>query len=84
MHRKAWVYRSTVLEIDCADIWSMAGVSPGTFLKGVVHLGLVQDLPVIAVYTSQTNNDAPDSLPNAGAGVSIDVEYIEPFVVSES
>ena len=82
--RKAWVFRDTVLEIDCTDIWSMAGVSPGTFLKGVVHLGLIQRLPVIAVYTSQTNNSGPDSLPNAAAGVSIDVEYIEPFTVPAS
>ena len=83
-HRKAWVYRDTVLEIDCADIWAMASVAPGTFLKGVVHLGVLAPLPVIAVYTSQTNTEGPDTLPNAGAGVSVDVEYIEPWVVPAS
>lgn len=65
-------------EIDCPVIWAAAGVPPGTFLKGFVHIGLPVDFPVTAVYTSQTNN-VPPGAPDAGAGISIDVEQIAPW-----
>ncbi len=68
-----------VLQVDCNDIWSMTGVPPGTFIKGAVHIGLATELPVAGIYTSQTHND-PLAGPDAGAGHSIDVEHILPFV----
>ena len=77
--RKAWVHFNSVLEIDCQDIRSMLRSDPGTFLKGVVHLGASRELPVMAVYTSQTNVSGSGAAPTAGAGVSVDVEYVEPF-----
>ncbi len=67
-----------VLEIDCQDIWFMAGVPSGTFLKGMVHVGLDEELPIAAVYTSQTHNNDLTG-PDPGAGHSIDVEYVKPF-----
>ncbi len=73
------LYPRRVLEIDCPDIWRMADVPPGTFVKGMVWIGLPQPLPMAAVYPSQTNLvffEAPDP----GAGISIDVENIDPFI----
>ncbi len=67
-----------VLEIDCVDIWAMAGLPPGSFVKGAVHIGLDTRLPVAAIYTSQTHDD-PNAGPGPAAGHSIDVEIIEPF-----
>ncbi len=72
--------RNRVLEVDCNDIWAMVGVPPETFLKGALHIGLPQPLPVAAIHTSQTdiNFNLLDP-PDAGAGISIDVEHILPF-----
>ena len=77
-HKSAVIYPWRVLEIDCTDIWALTGTNPGTFLKGMVHIGTGIKLPVAAVYTAQTNitNQAPD----AGAGISIDVEQYDPFI----
>jgi hypothetical protein len=44
----------------------------------MLHLGLPQPLPVAAVYTSQTNLGGGSVDP--GAGMSIDVEYVAPFL----
>ena len=62
----------------------MLRLDPGTFLKGIVHIGASRELPVIAVYTSQTNVVGSDSAPTADAGVSVDVEYVEPFFTPSS
>ena len=67
-----------VLEVDCIDIWAMVGVPPHTYLKGMMHIGLGEPLPVTAVYTAQTTLD-PLLPPNSGAGISIDVEQIVPI-----
>ena len=83
-YKKAWVHFNSVMEIDCQDIRSMLRLDPGTFLKGIVHIGASRELPVIAVYTSQTNVVGSDSAPTAGAGVSVDVEYVEPFFTPSS
>jgi len=67
--------------VECSDIWAMVGVPPGTFLEGMLHIGLPFELPVAAVYTSQTNLQS--ELPaDAGAGISIDVEYLVPFDIT--
>ncbi len=66
------------LTIDCVDIWSMAGLPPGSFVEGTLHIGLNVELPVTAVYTSQTHDD-PNLGPGAAAGHSIDVERILPL-----
>ncbi len=76
-----WMASRRVLEVDCIDIWNMVGVPPETFLKGMVHIGMNQRLPVAAVYTAQTDLN-PNTPLDAGAGISIDVEVIEPFIVS--
>jgi hypothetical protein len=70
------------LEIDCVNIWSKVGLPPGTFVKGMLHIGLAQNLPIAAVYTAQTNLSDPvmPVPPDAGAGISIDVENISPFL----
>lgn len=72
------VVKNRVLEIDCIDIWGMAGVPPGSFIKGAVHIGLGQQLPVAATYAVQTHTD-PNIGPDPGAGISIDVEHIPPL-----
>lgn len=77
--RSISVRRLRTLEITCADIWAMAGVLPGTFLIGHLHLGFDTPMPVSVVYTSQTNNAGPTQAPNAGAGISIEVEYLQPL-----
>lgn len=76
------LFKRRVLEIDCVDIWSLVGVPPSTFLKGMVHIGLPVEVPVAAVYTSQTNIAGAGQAPDVGAGISIDVEYIAPFAPS--
>ena len=66
--------------INCGTIWSAIGVPPGTFIEGSIYLGTDVELPVRAVYTAQTDiNPAVDG-PDAGAGISIDVEIYEPLV----
>ena len=74
---KLWRYRTA--EIDCPSIWMRTNLPPGTFVKGMVHIGIGQLLPVVAVYTSQTVLD-PAVPPDAGAGHSIDVEEVFPFI----
>ena len=73
-----YVARFRVLEIDCNDIWAAADVTAGSFLKGMVHVGVEEELEVVAVFTAQTNITGAGT-PNAGAGISIDVEYIGLF-----
>ncbi len=65
-------------EIDCQDIWYMTNAPSGLFLKGMLHVGLDEELPLAAVYTSQTHNNDLTG-PDPGAGHSIDVEYVKPF-----
>lgn len=69
------------LQIDCVDIWAMASLPPGTFVKGAVHIGVPRQVPVAAIYTSQTHDD-PNAGPGPSAGHSVDVEQILPFSVS--
>jgi hypothetical protein len=72
------------LEIDCRDIWTLTETAAGTFIKGMVDIGIPQELPVVAVYTAEvTDLMDPESLTTTGAGISIDVEYIEPFLEPE-
>ena len=77
-HKTAVIYPWRVLEIDCTDIWILTETAPGTFLKGMVHIGTGIKLPVAAVYTAQTN--VTNEAPTAGAGISIDVEQYAPFL----
>ena len=72
------VYRYRTLEVDCPEIWRMIQFNPGSFVKGMLHLGLPQSLPVTAVYTSQTFL-GPGAALDPGAGISIDVENVKPF-----
>lgn len=67
------------LEVDCPYLWTLAGLPPGTFVKGMVHLGVREPLPVAVVYTSQTYL-GPGTALDAGAGISIDVEQVSPFI----
>lgn len=67
-----------VLEIDCFDIWTLTETTPGTFVKGMMDISAETELPVVAVYTAQTNLSDPGAPPDSGAGISIDVEYIQP------
>ena len=67
-----------VLELDCADIWAAAKMEPGTFVKGAIRIGLSEPLAIAGIYTSQTHNN-DESGPDAGAGHSIDVEWIPPM-----
>ena len=76
--KQSAITRWRVLEIDCLEIWSMIGVAPGTFVKGMVHIGSTDVLPIAAVYTSQTDLSTADP-PDTAAGKSIDVEYVDPF-----
>lgn len=78
---KARIDKVRVLQIDCVDIWAMAGLPPGSFVKGAVHLGMPVELQVAAIYTSQTHDD-PNAGPGPAAGHSIDVEIITPFSVA--
>jgi hypothetical protein len=73
------VYRFRVLEIDCVEIWRSLELPPGTFTKGAVHIGLQIELPMAGIYTSQTHPD-PAGGPDPGAGISIDLETITPFL----
>lgn len=66
------------LAIDCVDIWGMAGLPPGSFVEGALHIGLNQPLSVWSVYTAQSHND-PNAGPEVGAGISIDVEQVFPI-----
>jgi len=68
----------SVLEVDCNDIWAQTGIEPGTFTKGMIDLGMSAQLPVVAIYTSSIVDTM--SLTNTGAGISMDIEYIEPFI----
>ena len=77
-YKRAWLYPWRVLEIDCVDIWNLAGLAPETFVKGMVHIGTPVEFPVAAVYTAQTNLKDPPL--DAGAGISIDVEQYRPFI----
>ena len=80
-YQRAWLYPWRVLEIDCVDIWNLVQVAPETFVKGMVHIGTPLEFPVAAVYTAETSLD-PALPPDAGAGISIDVEQYKPFFVS--
>ena len=75
--------RFRTAEIDCNAIWAAVGVAPETFLKGIVHIGLgggAFNFPVWAVYTAQTDlSPTPGVSPDAGAGISIDVERVEQY-----
>ena len=77
-YKRAVLYPWRVLEIDCMDIWALAGVQPETFVKGMVHIGTPARFPMAAVYTAQTNLKDPPL--DAGAGISIDVEQYHPFI----
>jgi uncharacterized repeat protein (TIGR01451 family) len=68
----------SVLEINCNDVWKQAGVSPDVFIKGMIDIGLDAKLPVVAVFTTSIVD--PMDITETGAGISIDVEYFEPFI----
>jgi len=68
----------SVLEVDCNSIWASTDNPYGTFLKGMIEISLGQNLPAVAVYTAQITDQM--EFTNTGAGISIDVEYLTPFV----
>lgn len=72
------IARDRVVQIDCTEIWARLNLPSGTFVKGAIHIGLSTQLPVAAIYTSQTHNN-PEAGPDPGAGHSIDIEQIEPY-----
>ena len=79
---KFWIKKRRVLEVDCMDVWLLTGTPPGSFQKGMMQISMRGELPVVAVYTAQTNLEPPaaGAAADPGAGISIDVEYIEPFL----
>jgi hypothetical protein len=68
----------SVLELDCNELWSYMALEPGEFIKGMVDIGSPVLLPVAAVYTALVTDHM--EITETGAGISIDVEYIEPFL----
>jgi hypothetical protein len=68
----------SVLEVDCNSLWRLTGSKPDTFLKGMLDLGLASELPVVAVYTAEITDRM--GITGTGAGISIDVEYLSPFI----
>ena len=60
-----WVRPGRVLEIDCLDIYTLTGRTVGTFVKGMMHLSMQEELRVAAVYTVGAGEAVP----------SIDVEH---------
>jgi len=73
----------TVLNLDCNALWAHTGLQPGAFIEGMVDIGTPALLPVVAVYTAEVPDlvqDGQPTLTNRGAGISIDVEYITPFI----
>lgn len=77
--RTATIARGRTLAIDCPDIWLITGLPPGTFIEGYVQIITPHMVPVEAVYTSEAVDWINGGPPNPGAGISIDVETIEPF-----
>lgn len=67
----------SVLEVDCNSIWASTGIPHGTFIKGMIEIGLGARLPAVAVYTAQITDQM--QMTETGAGISIDVEYLTPF-----
>jgi hypothetical protein len=68
----------SVLEVDCNSIWASTGIPHGTFIKGMIEIGLGENLPAVAVYTAQITDQM--HMTETGAGISIDVEYLNPFI----
>ena len=66
------------LEIDCNTLWATTRIEPGAFMKGMVDIGLATNLPAVAVYTAEITDQM--GITNSGAGISIDVEYLTPFI----
>lgn len=66
------------LEVDCNYLWKITGTKPGSFLKGMLDVALSQKLPLAAVYTAEITDRM--GLTGTGAGLSIDVEYLTPFL----
>jgi hypothetical protein len=69
--------RVSDLELDCNYLWKVTGTKPGSFLMGMLDLGLGQNLPVAVVYTASITDKM--DITGSGAGISIDVEYVQPF-----
>ncbi|MCC7362609.1 MAG: hypothetical protein IT317_24220 [Anaerolineales bacterium] len=67
----------STLEVDCPTLLRLAGAAAGSPLRGMVGISLAEKLPVAVVYTAEIT-DRMD-LTDTGAGISIDVEYLEPF-----
>ena len=59
------------LEIDCPDIYRLAGLPKGCFLKGFLVIQSLTELDVVAVYTAAGADGHVETL---------DVEYIEPRI----
>ena len=68
----------STLELDCPALLRLAGAAAGSPLRGMIDLALATRLPVAVVYTAEIT-DRMD-LTDTGAGISIDVEYLEPFL----
>jgi hypothetical protein len=66
------------LSLDCNSLWEYMEIDPGTFIEGMVDIRASITLPVAAVYTAEIT-DHMEELTDTGAGISIDVEYIQPF-----
>ena len=69
-----WIRPGRVLEIDCTDIYTLTRIDAGTWVKGMMHLGMDEELPVVAVYTVATGDTDGDGYPDSGP--SIDVEDV--------
>ncbi len=68
----------SVLELDCNELWNYMALEPGEFIKGMVDIGSPVLFPVVAVYTALVTDHM--EITETGAGISIDVEYIDPFL----
>lgn len=67
-----------VMRIHCEDIWDQIGMTWGDYAEGMVHIGVGQKLPVVAVYQTFRDDDMTGETWEEGPDVEVN-EY-QPFI----
>ena len=70
--------RGRVLKFDCVDIWTLSGMANNSHAEGMVHIGVGQRLPVVAVYRSRRDDEKTGSTWDWGPDTEV-TEY-QPFI----